>query len=106
MSAYVIANFTVTNPDGYKAYVPGVIPTLEAHGAEVLAADYKAERLEGDPGSVMVVIRFPSKDAVHAWYRSPEYQAILPLRTDNSEGVVVVADEFDLETTVANLEKL
>jgi uncharacterized protein (DUF1330 family) len=36
MAAYPVANFDLTNPSDYKAYVPGVLPKLEAHGAEVL----------------------------------------------------------------------
>ena len=44
MPAYVVANFTVTNAKEYEAYVPAVMPTLIAHGAEVLAADYERDR--------------------------------------------------------------
>lgn len=97
MAAYLVANFTLTNPSGYRSYVPAVLPTLEAHGAEVLVADYESEPLEGKPGSVTVVIKFESPEALSAWYRSPEYQRIVHLRTDNSEGIVVAASEFDLE---------
>ena len=43
---------------------------------------------------VTIVIRFASKAAARAWYDSPEYQKIVGLRTYNSEGVVVFADEF------------
>ena len=32
--------------------------------------------------------------AARAWYDSPEYQKIVDLRTDNSEGVLILADEF------------
>ncbi len=43
MVAYLVANFELTNPAGYKSYVPAVIPTLKAHGAEILVADYESE---------------------------------------------------------------
>ena len=106
MPAYVVANFEITNQEGYKAYVPGVLPTLEAHGAEVLVAEYESEPLEGKPGSVTVVIKFDSKEALNAWYNSPEYQKVIRLRTDNSEGIVVSAGEFDLEKNLRILEAL
>lgn len=106
MAAYMVANFNVTNPEGYKAYVPAVITTLNACGAEVLVADYATEPLEGEPGIVTVVIRFASKQALSDWYNSDEYQKNIHLRTDNTAGLVVSADEFNLETTLANLEKL
>ena len=96
----------LTNIEGYKAYPPAVLPTLEAHGAEILVADYESKTLEGNPGSVTIVIKFQSKDAVNAWYYSPEHQEIVGLRTDNSEGTAVAADEFNLENTLRTLEAL
>ncbi len=106
MSAYLVANFEITNPEGYKAYVPGVLPTLEAHGAEILVAEYESEPLEGNPGSATVVIKFDSKEAIKAWYDSPEYQKVIRLRTDNSEGILVSVGEFDLQKNLRILEAL
>ena len=106
MAAYVVVNYDLTNIEGYKAYPPAVLPTLEAHGAEILVADYESKTLEGNPGSVTIVIKFLSKEAANAWYYSPEYQEIVGLRTDNSEGTAVAADEFNLENTLRTLEAL
>lgn len=50
------------------------------------------EVMEGEPNPVTVILKFPSKDAMKAWYNSPEYQAVIGLRTDNSEGTMVVID--------------
>jgi uncharacterized protein (DUF1330 family) len=94
MAAYLIANYKITNPEAYEAYVPAVMPTLQAHGVEVLVADYDSEALEGAPSNVSVILRFASKEAAHAWYNSPEYQAIIHHRTDNTEGFVLFADQF------------
>ena len=106
MAAYVVVNYHLTNIEGYKAYPPAVIPTLEAHGAEILVADYESKKLEGNPGSVTIVIKFQSREAVNSWYYSREYQEIVGLRTDNSEGITVVADEFNLEKTLSTLDAL
>lgn len=106
MSAYLVANYEITNPAGYKSYVPAVIPILEAHGAEILVADYESQTLEGKPGSVTVVIKFESKEALNAWYNSPEYQKIIHLRTGNSEGIALAAGEFNLEHNLRILEAL
>lgn len=94
MAAYLVANYRITNSEAYGAYPRAVVPTLAAHGAEILVADYKTEVVEGQASSVTVVIRFPSKGAARAWYDSPEYQEIVHSRTDNSEGVLVFADAF------------
>ncbi len=106
MSAYFVVNYDITKPAAYKAYVPAVVPILEAHGAEILVADYESETLEGKPGSVTVLVKFESKEALYAWYNSPEYQEIIRLRTDNSEGVGVAAGEFNLEHNLRILDAL
>jgi uncharacterized protein (DUF1330 family) len=92
MAGYFVANYTITNLDGYKAYLAAVGPTLEAHGAENIVIDRDSELLEGSAGHVTVVLRFATKSAAEAWYESPEYQAIRHLRTDNTEGVGVIAE--------------
>lgn len=94
MAAFIVASFTVTDPQGYEAYRPLVVETLAGAGAEVLVADYLSEPLEGQPPQVTVILRFASKAAARAWYNSPSYQAIVHLRTDNSTGTVVLADEW------------
>ena len=106
MAAYIIGNYELTNPADYKSYVPAVLPTLEAHGAEILVADYESEALEGKSASVTVIIKFESKEVLNAWYNSPEYQEIIHLRTDNSEGIIIAAGEFDLEHNLRILEAL
>ncbi len=98
MSAYIILNYDITNPDGYQAYPPAAMPTLSAHNAEVLVADYTSEGKEGQPGHVTVVLRFESKDAARAWYESSEYDAAKQLRIANSSGVVLFCDGFTMPT--------
>ncbi len=94
MTAYVVASFGITNQAGYEAYRSAVWPTLQAHGCTILAADYASHALEGKPNLVTVILEFASKAAASAWYASPEYQAIVHLRTDNSEGAVVMVDKW------------
>jgi uncharacterized protein (DUF1330 family) len=92
MAGYFVANYKITNPAGYQDYLAVVGPTLEAHGAEIIVIDRAAELLEGSAGQVTVVLKFATKSAAEAWYHSPEYQAIRHLRTDNTEGVGVIAE--------------
>ena len=94
MAGYLIANYDITNPEAYPAYVEAVVPTLMAVGAEVLAADYDSEVLEGEPAKVSVVLKFASKDAAREWYNSKAYQDIVHLRTMNTVGSVVLVDGF------------
>ena len=92
MAGYFIANYTITNQAEYEQYIAAVGPSLKAHGAENIVVDRDSVLLEGSPGQVTVVLRFATKAAAQAWYESPEYQAIMRLRTDNTEGIGVLAE--------------
>jgi uncharacterized protein (DUF1330 family) len=94
MSAYLVFNYAITDPDGYGAYPPAAFATMSGHELEILVADYASEPKEGEPGSVTVVLRFPSKDAALGWYDSDGYREVKHLRTDNSTGITVLCDEF------------
>lgn len=76
-------------------YVAKVIPTIEFHRGRVVAFDEEPEVVEGqieDPRTV--ILQFPSMTAFHAWYDSPEYQEILPLRLKSTPGTLIVAKGF------------
>jgi len=92
MAGYFVANYTITNRAEYKEYLAAVGPTLQAHGAENIVVDRDSELLEGSAGQVTVVLRFATKAAAEAWYESPEYLAIRHLRTDNTDGIGVIAE--------------
>ena len=94
MPSYLVATYRITNSEGYKSYVQAVLPTLMAHGAEVLVADYNSVVLDGDAPQVTIVIRFSSKEAARAWYDSPEYQAVIHHRVDNTDGCMVLTDQW------------
>jgi uncharacterized protein (DUF1330 family) len=106
MAAYLVANFAVNKSEGYKAYLRIVVPTLKAHGAEILVAEYESEALEGEPGKITMVFKFASKEVLYAWYNSPEYQKMIHLRADSTKGIAVAAGEFDLDKNLRLLETL
>ena len=92
MAAYFVFNYRVNDQDAYQPYLAEVPKVLEAHGAEILAADFESEGIEGDAGHVTVVLKFASKEAAREWYHSPEYQKIIALRTANSDGIAAIAN--------------
>ena len=51
--------------------------------------------LEGASPGTLIVIEFPDRRAVEQWYGSPAYQAIVALRTKNSESNVFLIDGVD-----------
>lgn len=81
MSAYVIVEFTVQDPDVYREkYAPKAGQTAKEHGGEVLAAG-SWELLHGD-GSLTsaALVRFPDPETARTWYNSPEYQQLIHVR--------------------------
>lgn len=90
MSAYIIASYAIDDPKGYEAYVPGVIPLLQKHGAEVLVADYDASALEGSKLPVWIVLKFASEEAALAWYNDPAYEPIKKIRINASSNAKLV----------------
>ncbi|VWB10485.1 DUF1330 domain-containing protein [Burkholderia lata] len=61
-------------------YQDKVGATLAGHPLKVLAAYGPQETLEGDGPEGVVIVEFPSRDAAHAWYDSPAYQAVVQHR--------------------------
>ena len=93
MTAYVIADVTVTNPDGYAPYRPLAAASIAQYGGKFIARGGAVVPLEGgwSPTRV-VIIEFPSMAAASAWYASPAYQAALKIRQANSTGRVIITE--------------
>jgi len=95
VTAYIIASYDITHAKGYEGYVPGVVPLLQKHGAEILVAEYDAQPLEGEKRSVYVVLRFPSEEAARGWYTDPDYEPVKKLRLDSCDNSnLVLAKQF------------
>lgn len=92
MSAFVIANVSVIDPAAYAEYQNQVPATLEPHGGRFIVRGGDSRALEGEWHPRVVVIEFPDRAAAEAWYASPEYQRILPIRLRNAESRLVVVD--------------
>jgi uncharacterized protein (DUF1330 family) len=81
MSAYVIVEFTVKDPDLYREqYAAKAGQTAKEHGGQALA-NSNWELLHGE-GSLTsgALMRFPDHESVTSWYNSPEYQQLIDVR--------------------------
>ena len=95
MSVYFILSYDIENPQDYEGYVPGVIPLLMKHNAEILVADYEAQSIEGEARGVNVVLRFESEEAAMNMYNDPAYQPLKKLRLDSTRnGTSLLAKQF------------
>lgn len=81
-----------------ETYGSIAIPAIIAAGGEILVATPTVNILEGDfVHNWTVVVRFPSDDAAHIWYDSPEYQAVIPNRlalTNTDTAIMLLTDQF------------
>jgi uncharacterized protein (DUF1330 family) len=93
MSAYAIAHLRSVDvgPDIIE-YLERIDATLEPYDGHFLIHGATPQVLEDEFPGTIVVIEFPDRDAAIAWYESPGYQAILPLRTENSDGAAIIID--------------
>ena len=90
MSACVIGHITVKDAEKWAQYRAQVPPTLAPWGAELLFRGKRAAVLSGEHAHTdTVVIRFPDAAAVAGWYNSPAYQALIPLREQAANLVLV-----------------
>ena len=93
MPAYLFVEIEVIDPIAYKQYREAVSDTIFAHGGKYLVRGGKTEVLEGDwePGRV-VVLEFPSVEALKKWYDSPEYKPLIPLRERAAKSRLVILE--------------
>lgn len=91
--AYVIAEISVTNADGYAPYAAATTPIIAKFGGHYIARGGKTVPLEGaPPAGRIALIEFPSLAAAEAFEHSPDYLAIKPIRQRNSTGRVFLAE--------------
>jgi uncharacterized protein (DUF1330 family) len=85
MTAYAIAHLQEASPHPEIAeYIERISGTFEPYGGRFLVHGMQHEVKEGTwPGHV-VMIGFPGIDEARAWWNSPEYQEIAPLRSSTS----------------------
>jgi uncharacterized protein (DUF1330 family) len=90
MAAYLIADIEVTNPAGYDEYRRQVPATIEKYGGRFVVRGGASETLEGDWGPKrVVVLEFPTMEALKRWYNSAEYKPLIALRQKNASGNVI-----------------
>ncbi len=98
MAAYYILTQTITDIERYgKEYIPQVIPFIVKHKGKVIVSSLDAEPLQGSPEKGIVVLRFPSEEAVRGFVNDPEYQPVKKIRqalTTNANAVL--APEFQM----------
>ncbi|MET9884439.1 DUF1330 domain-containing protein [Streptomyces sp. NPDC006430] len=106
MTAYAIAHIRpdTLNEDVLR-YIEEIQATMDPFEGRFLVHNAEVEVKEGPWPGTVVVLGFPDIDRARAWYASPAYQALVPLRTRHVPGEVILVDGvpagYDASTTAA-----
>jgi uncharacterized protein (DUF1330 family) len=93
MSAYVIVDIDVINPEGYKEYVKLAPETVAAFGGRYLARGGQTETLEGDwHAKRLVILEFEGIEKAKQWLNSPMYAPVRALRHKYARTNMVIVE--------------
>jgi uncharacterized protein (DUF1330 family) len=80
MTAYVIAEIDVRDPELYRDYVKLTPGSIARHEGRFLARGGATTALEGAPPKRVVMLEFASVEAAERWYHSPDYTTARAIR--------------------------
>lgn len=89
---YWIAQVDVDDMARYEEYSAQIDATLAPFGGRFLVRGGRREDVEGTVRKRSIVIEFDSFEQALACWRSPAYQAIIPLRKDAAMADIVVVE--------------
>jgi uncharacterized protein (DUF1330 family) len=93
MSAYVIVDIEVTDPDGYEEYKNLAAPSVSAHGGRYLVRGGTVECLEGYwETNRFVLLEFRSAEQARKWWDSPEYRVAKGIRRRTARTKMILVE--------------
>jgi uncharacterized protein (DUF1330 family) len=94
MSAYLIIDTEIDNPEIYEEYKMLAKPIAESFGGIYRARGGNMTILEDDlwAPTRMVIIEFPSMLDAQAFFDSDAYAPVKPLRRDNAKATILVLE--------------
>ena len=90
--AFYIAAFEVTDSEGIRPYSQQVEGTFMPFSGRYVARGGKTVSLEGEAPKRIVMIAFDSMEQAQAWYNSPAYRAIRPIRHKSATSRVYIVE--------------
>ncbi|TQM45545.1 DUF1330 domain-containing protein [Pseudonocardia cypriaca] len=93
MTTYAVAHMQTVEPGpAIVEYLERIDATLAPFEGRFVVHGATPDVLEGEFPGFLIVIGFPTREQADAWYTSPAYQEILPLRLENSTGSAILVD--------------
>lgn len=80
MSAVIVVDLSPIDKDKLQQYSAAAMPTIKSFQGEFLSKGKIQSLTSEDHHEIKALIQFPDEASAIAWYQSPEYQALIPLR--------------------------
>ena len=93
MSAYLIVDLEITDPDVIQEYARQAPAVIQKYGGKYLVRGGAWEALEGDwrPKRV-VVLEFPSVEQAKRWYDSDDYKKLKDMRLKAAKSNLILVE--------------
>jgi len=94
MSAYMIAQIQIDDPEEYQNYLAGFMPVFQRHGGELLTSSKNQTIvIEGSWAyPKTVIMKFPSVKDAQAWYEDPDYRTLAEFRHRSAQANLVLVE--------------
>ena len=93
MAAYVVVHATKQDDEKYEEYAAVAGPSILANGGEIVVRGPSKVLAGASEHPMMVIAKFPNKDAAEKWYNSSEYQSIIPTREQAMDAIFVLGGD-------------
>ena len=93
MSGYVVVHATPKDADKMQEYGSAAGETVASHGGEFICRGPASVLAGESTHKLMVIIKFPSKQAAEAWYNSSEYQGLISTRLEAMDSTFILGGE-------------
>ena len=97
MSAYIIVEVDVHDPQQYEDYKKLTPPSLQKFNGKFIVRGGTAETLEGDwEAKRIVVLEFPTRDLAKQWWDSEEYAPAKALRQRTATTKMILVEGYEM----------
>jgi len=81
MPAYVVSMMSIHDAETYKKYTDRTPPIVKKYGGKFLTRGEPITCVEGEEyDGRLVILEFPTKADVEAWFNDPDYQEAMTFR--------------------------
>jgi len=92
MSAYLVVDLDIRDPQSIADYRSKALPLVAKAEGRLIALDAEPLDVENWPGTNMLIIEFPDKDAIRQLFGSPEYAPLAVQRQTAASCRIIALD--------------